>query len=64
MQNKGQFEQKVWELAEEAQKDMVNHCLRLYDSGGVEPEDFNDDFELPRVAFRIALEYENTKQSK
>lgn len=58
MQSKGQFEQKVWEMIEPMPKELLTKCLELYDSGGINPDDFEDDFTLPRIVLRIATERE------
>jgi len=56
MQNKLQFESKCSALIEGLVPQLLQECLKLYDSGGVDTMKFPDDFSLPRIAVKVALE--------
>lgn len=56
MQTRKQFELKCREVAEQLLPQLVAESLKLYDSGGVDPNDFVNDYMLPRMALRVSLE--------
>lgn len=56
MQNKLQFESKCHTVINNLVPQLLQECLKLYDSGGVDTTKFPDDFSLPRIAVKIALE--------
>ena len=55
---KKQFEIKTKHLAKQLKQSIIDECLRLYDSGAVNPKDFENDFELPKIIMCASLQNE------
>ena len=56
---KTQFKRKTLELIKNL--DIYKECERLFDSGGIEPDDYDDNYELPKIILTVALN--NVKSS-
>lgn len=53
-----QFNQKIDELTEGLKERVSKKANQLFNSGGVDPEQYEDDFILPKICFVAALRHE------
>lgn len=53
--NKKDFEKKVDELVAMISTELKEKCMKLYSSGGIDPEGFDNDFILPKIVLYAAL---------
>ena len=53
---KTQFLHKVRSLMPDTRRMLLRECERLFDSGGVDPDDFGDDYALPKMILSVAME--------
>jgi hypothetical protein len=53
---KREFKRKARWLATEASKAVYAEAVRLFASGAVDPAEYGDDFELPKICLTVALE--------
>ena len=50
------FEDKVKEMVFNLNQDLTKECIRLFNCGGVDPEDYDSDYMLPKIILTVALE--------
>ena len=50
-----EFETKVKEMFKDVQKDTLKEAIRLFNCGGVSPEEFESDYRLPKAVLFVAL---------
>jgi len=55
MQTQKQFLAKVKIMAKEHNKALIKECLRLYNSGGVDTKNADDNYSLPKTIIHVAL---------
>ena len=53
---KREFKRKARWLATEASKAVYAEAVRLFGSGAVDPAEYGDNFELPKICLTVALE--------
>jgi len=56
MITKTQFKKKIKQLIYESVEVLRDNAIELYECGGVDPEDFNNDYELPKIILHVALQ--------
>jgi len=59
MQTEEQFEEKVKELIVDIEGRLLIEAKRLYNCGGIDPEDFDDTYGLPKIILSVALKNES-----
>ena len=47
--NKQECQVKVEEIAENIKRKLIARAMRLYSSGGIDPEPFSNNYVLPRI---------------
>ena len=56
MITKTQFKKKIKQLIYESVEVIRDNAINLYECGGVDPEDFSNDFELPKIILHVVLQ--------
>ena len=50
-----EFEIKIKEMLVDVQKNTFKESIRLFNCGGVDPEEFESDYLLPKIILNVAL---------
>jgi hypothetical protein len=58
MQTKEQCLEKVKEMAAQVRDHLIMRTEQLFKSGAINPPDFEDDYQLPKILLTAALEWE------
>lgn len=53
---KTQYMMKVRELAKKTEKDLIDECWRLLNSGAIDLTKYEDDYRLPKTVMSVACE--------
>ena len=53
---KTQFENKIKEMMKDVIKETLKECTRLFESGAVDTESYENNFSLPKIILAVALE--------
>lgn len=53
---KVQYMKKIRELARKTEKDLIDECWRLLNSGAIDLTKYEDDYSLPKVVMTVACE--------
>ena len=53
--NKVDFKEKIDSMLPELMQTLRKECERLYDCGGVNPDDYENDFRLPKLILSVAI---------
>ena len=56
MITKTQFKKKIKQLIYESVEVIRDNAIELYECGGVDPEDYKNDFELPKIILHVVLQ--------
>lgn len=54
--NELDFLDKIKTMLVNLQIDTLNDCQRLFNSGGIDPEEFGNDYLLPKIILHVALQ--------
>lgn len=52
-----QCREKLAQMAEDLPQHLISEGMRLFHSGGVDPEAFDDNYVLPKALLTLALEH-------
>ena len=52
---KNEFNNKIREMLVDCQEYLLKECNILFESGGVEPDNFENDYLLPKIILAVAL---------
>ena len=52
---KAQFTKKVKSMKKDLISYIEKECMRLYDCGGVEPKNYENNYLLPKIVLSVAL---------
>jgi len=53
---KKEFTTKTKELIKDCKKEISKESNRLFESGAIDPDDYKNDFVLPKIILTVALE--------
>ena len=52
---KNDFNNRIKEMLVDCQEYLLKDCNRLFESGGIDPEEFENDYILPKIILAVAL---------